>query len=780
MSYTVRADGVTIDDPSMAGEGYVLIDPVIEEELNAFPTFEFTVPSTHPLIDTISAHHTIITVSNGDEEIFRGRVMETTMDFYRNMEVYCEGTMGFLCDSVLQPFVYSGDVKSFLEQLLDNHNEQIGGQDDPRYIELGTVSLSTDDEGNIEDDSITRSSESAMTTWEAISSRIIDELGGYVWISKSGSVYKLNYYQELSIDITTDQKVEYAINLVDLEEYMDSSSVITCLIPYGAQVSEGEHAESEDEDEDETEEEDDTDWNDARNYPEESYSLGENETHDSPYTAEPQAVDDTIVTWSGNRLTLNGLRRSARHAANDEDEMPLGDALYADVDDDGNEVEYENEIDKIAIKSADGIAMWGEIWGTEVFDDMTEVQGQDGSGLYSAAYWWLQEQIQSSTELTLTAVDLHLMDADIDRIHLGDYVRVYSEPHGYNRYMACIKTHTELRSPESDSVTLGASFNSLTQSLVGTQELASYIYDVEGTLTTTRNQLSSAEDILTQVQEQVDALESALSNLSTYVTTAQNLIVQLNAEVSTLQELYDAMETAGIDVDYITALYDKITGVSDDYDNLYAQYQSLSASLSSLSSSYSTVDAAYEALSDKYDSLYDDVESFTILVTDCFTVTTGDSEDGSTSIIGATIDTSYLYLDSALSIINYDDDGDSYIMGSLGYLSGEDDYGTTDGIGLVYYAQDEDTEATSYIILTESGARFQSGDYSFWLTGKPGEGGQFGISCDRAEITCLGDNEDNSSSGQLSVTAETSITLTAGGHTLTINSSGIFADGTQL
>ena len=133
--------------------------------------------------------------------------------------------MGFLCDSVLQPFVYSGDVESFLEQLLDNHNEQIGGQDDPRYIELGTVSLSVDDEGNIEDDNITRSSESAMTTWEAISSRIIDELGGYVWISKSGSVYKLNYYQELSIDITTDQKVEYAINLVDLEEYMDSSSV---------------------------------------------------------------------------------------------------------------------------------------------------------------------------------------------------------------------------------------------------------------------------------------------------------------------------------------------------------------------------------------------------------------------------------------------------------------------------------------------------------------------------------------------------------------------------
>ena len=64
--------------------------------------------------------------------------------------------------------------------------------------------------------------------------------------------------------------------------------------------------------------------------------------------------------------------------------------------------------------------------------------------------------------LEIKAVDLHLVDSGIERIGLGDYVRVLSDPHGVDGYFLCIERDLEVSEPEQDTFVLGTEQATLT------------------------------------------------------------------------------------------------------------------------------------------------------------------------------------------------------------------------------------------------------------------------------------------------------------------------------
>lgn len=356
--------------------------------------------------------------------------MDITSDFYNTSEVYCEGALGFLCDSVILPFAYKGGLEPFLQALLDYHNQEVvttntyGEEEDTsRKIVLGDVIL--DDQESEEELDIT--TDSAMTTWDAINSYVLDEFGGYLLLETENGDYKLNYYESLEPDEDTEKYVKFAVNLVDLEQYLDGGDIVTCLIPFGAQIN--------DDEEDPGIAEDDLDNN--------PYVDPDGLLLDSDGETE---ITDTLVTWRGNRLTLHGIDSSSR---NDGDQLK-------------SESKAQGKLDDLAIKSIEGIELWGEIWGTETFDEMTQTGGQNSSGLYSKAYWWLDEKIQASKEITISAVDVSLIDPDIAPVKVGDTVLVKSTPHALNSYMICSAVKTCLRAPEDSTITLGATGTTLT------------------------------------------------------------------------------------------------------------------------------------------------------------------------------------------------------------------------------------------------------------------------------------------------------------------------------
>ena len=447
MSYVVSAGGTAIGSPSLTEAGYSLIEPTIEEEINSIPTFTFSLAADHPALSAVTTLRTIIKVYDDGLEIFRGRVMETTTDFYGTVEVYCEGTLGFLSDSIVPPFAYQGTAEALLEQLLEYHNGEMinseGEEDTDREIQLGTVDSDT---------TLTITTTDALSVWDIILAYIIDEVGGYVLIRKNddSGEYNLSYYEEIGTDEDTDHSVKYGVNLIDLEQYLTSSDVITCLIPYGVSIDEGET-------DDDTGEYTESDYETAGSpYQDETTLL--QETDDDGNTT---TITDMVVEWSGNKLSIAGCVPGDRNS---------GDYLYesgvGQDDEEENYMDYyDSYVDAISIQSKEGIELWGKIWGTVTFDEMTQTAGQNQTGLYSKGYYYLLDQINSALEITLTAVDMSLLDEDISAVRVGDVVQVRSTPHDFNKKMICTSIHTELRSPENDSITLGGTINSLTKTI---------------------------------------------------------------------------------------------------------------------------------------------------------------------------------------------------------------------------------------------------------------------------------------------------------------------------
>lgn len=103
------------------------------------------------------------------------------------------------------------------------------------------------------------------------------------------------------------------------------------------------------------------------------------------------------------------------------------------------------------VYSESAVKLFGWIWDTVQFDDVTVA-----SNLKKKAEAYLDECTNLQMSLELTAVDLHLLDVDIEKIKLGDWVQVISDPHGLNRKFLVSKLSIDVENPEKNKITLGS------------------------------------------------------------------------------------------------------------------------------------------------------------------------------------------------------------------------------------------------------------------------------------------------------------------------------------
>ena len=98
----------------------------------------------------------------------------------------------------------------------------------------------------------------------------------------------------------------------------------------------------------------------------------------------------------------------------------------------------------------EAVATYGWVSTAVKFDDET-----DPERLKEKGEEYLSSTQYDSLSLTLTAFDLGHLDADIQKIRVGDEIRVYSKPHGMDRYFPVTKQTVNLNNPEKDQIELG-------------------------------------------------------------------------------------------------------------------------------------------------------------------------------------------------------------------------------------------------------------------------------------------------------------------------------------
>ena len=138
------------------------------------------------------------------------------------------------------------------------------------------------------------------------------------------------------------------------------------------------------------------------------------------------------------------------------------------------------------VYSEEGVALYGWIFKTVIWDDVTIADN-----LKSKAIKYLENAIEQHITIELNAIDLHLLDASIESISAGKYVRVTSEPHNLAYTLLCHKQTLDLLRPDNDSITLGHSYYSLTESTVKKSKEATGIDGIKSTVVNLSNKTNT-------------------------------------------------------------------------------------------------------------------------------------------------------------------------------------------------------------------------------------------------------------------------------------------------
>ena len=161
------------------------------------------------------------------------------------------------------------------------------------------------------------------------------------------------------------------------------------------------------------------------------------------YLADYSDTSTQPIAFAVNLLDLN--------LDNKADSLSTCLIPYGAKDEDGNRIDIKsvnNGVDYIY--DEDAIARYGRIFEVVTWEDVTIP-----ANLLRKAKLYLADKIKLLSKLTVKAIDLHLADETIEAFKLGDYVQIFSEPHGIDERVLLTAYSVDLTNPSGCTITLG-------------------------------------------------------------------------------------------------------------------------------------------------------------------------------------------------------------------------------------------------------------------------------------------------------------------------------------
>lgn len=221
--YTIYIENEAVYAPNLISEGYAVLNPVLDFELNKAGTLQFTLPPNNRCYDMMHKLKPKVYVYDGNTEIFRGRILNDQKDFYKRKSIYCEGDLAFLLDSVIRPYSFQGSIDDLFQHYINLHNLQV---DEDKQFTVGDVTV-TD-----KNDYVHYSSSVYPSTLDEIIEKLINTHGGYIRTRLKSGVRYIDYIDDYTRN--PSQSIEFGTNLLDLNEFINAENVFTVLVPLGA------------------------------------------------------------------------------------------------------------------------------------------------------------------------------------------------------------------------------------------------------------------------------------------------------------------------------------------------------------------------------------------------------------------------------------------------------------------------------------------------------------------------------------------------------------------
>lgn len=216
-----------------------LLSPKLTLEMGKAGSLEFTVPAGHPYMNELKQLTKPMSVNLDDEKIFRGRILSGSRTFYNQREVYCEGVLSYLVDSVQKAVKFNGKTHALFRQIISNHNSRMPIE---KQFIVGNITVEdrdiiltgqSEDVGQYDYSQIAINSvvDNWNTTYDYIENCLISYCGGYLVVRQVNSVNYIDWIKDYSN--TATQEIVFGKNLLDLTDESTAEDIFTVLIPLG-------------------------------------------------------------------------------------------------------------------------------------------------------------------------------------------------------------------------------------------------------------------------------------------------------------------------------------------------------------------------------------------------------------------------------------------------------------------------------------------------------------------------------------------------------------------
>lgn len=221
--YTIYADGVCIYNDVFAVGDMKVINPKLVMEDSSAGSLTMTLPPSNKAYKTIARLTTDIRVDKDGEELWSGRVLSESMDFWNNRILVCEGELAFFNDSSQPPKEYKGlGIRAFMSDLIDVHNSKVPAN---RRFAIGAVT--------VEDSDFPTRYTNYEKTIELFNA-LVEQYGGHLRIRKQNGVRYVDYLKDYPD--TCSQLIQFGSNLIEFTRNWDETEFATVLVPLGARL----------------------------------------------------------------------------------------------------------------------------------------------------------------------------------------------------------------------------------------------------------------------------------------------------------------------------------------------------------------------------------------------------------------------------------------------------------------------------------------------------------------------------------------------------------------
>ena len=529
--YSIVLENDIIYDDRIQDKAYTLINPVLEMEESAGGSLDFTVPPTNKCYSYLDEEmiKCMVRVYKGGtfttNAIWVGRIISIDTDMWNQKKVVCEGAFSFFADCTNNadrlvthgadtqgrtPAVYSAYL--LLANAIDGYNTYKSGSTTvdkvwTNYkIQIGTVTMEVPNQYDGNGLPYPTPQTTSRTCLQNLQS-LVSTYGGHMRI-REGSNGKLYLDWLKNYPRRSSQTIDFGKNLLDFKTESDIGDVFTVLHPFGDKI---------DKDDNYTDEQptfyekwwinDSGEWSKCDDDPEYFTSATLNvDTQKSYYYSGRMKGNWAIYSiLDANDVVMyvgkSGAKKSdeIKSFTRQKIDFPEGakkirigwyrDDNYKYKDDQGHEhvhpVTDYSKLEsllpnsdvieaRVNIASVNNNSEYLKI--TSLFDKYGWIEKKvifeninQPLGLKKAAERYIQNlNSLDYMVLEIKAIDLSLMDVNVDDIFLLDTVIVRSTPNGINALeMPVTKIKIPLDKPEQQTFTLGVSVRKSISQMVG-------------------------------------------------------------------------------------------------------------------------------------------------------------------------------------------------------------------------------------------------------------------------------------------------------------------------